>query len=72
MLQLAPHFAHIGAVRAAAALGPVKADGKAKLTDAPFEKAVLNFYMTDPISRASTTMAECTRAVREERGRKAA
>ena len=25
----------------------------------PFESAVTNFYMTDPISRASATMAEC-------------
>ena len=26
----------------------------------PFESPVLNFYMTDPISRASETMAACT------------
>ena len=26
----------------------------------PFESAVANFYMTDPISRASPTMAKCT------------
>jgi len=34
----------------------VKASGK------PFEKPIRNFYMTDPISRASVTMAQCTRA----------
>jgi NADH-quinone oxidoreductase subunit G len=28
---------------------------------APFESPVANYYMTDPISRASETMAECTR-----------
>ena len=28
---------------------------------APFVSPVRNFYMTDPISRASLTMAECTR-----------
>jgi NADH-quinone oxidoreductase subunit G len=28
----------------------------------PFTNAVANFYMTDPISRASETMAECTEA----------
>jgi NADH-quinone oxidoreductase subunit G len=33
------------------------------LGDAPFESPVDNFYMTDPISRASETMAECTRVV---------
>ena len=29
------------------------------IDDAPFESAVGNFYMTDPISRASETMAKC-------------
>ena len=29
---------------------------------APFEYPVRNFYMTDPISRASSTMAKCTEA----------
>jgi len=34
--------------------------GKAgSVTDAPFETPIRNFYMTDPISRASRTMAEC-------------
>ena len=30
--------------------------------DAPFARTVLNYYMTDPISRASATMAACTAA----------
>jgi len=29
------------------------------VTDAPFEQPIKTFYMTDPISRASRTMAEC-------------
>ncbi|KAH9984848.1 Ndufs1, NADH-ubiquinone oxidoreductase 75kD subunit (775) [Russula vinacea] len=29
---------------------------------APFHKPIANFYQTDPISRASVTMAQCTRA----------
>jgi NADH-quinone oxidoreductase subunit G len=33
------------------------------LGEDPFESPVDNFYMTDPISRASETMAECTRVV---------
>ena len=33
------------------------------LDDAPFDCPIANFYMTDPISRASETMAECTRVV---------
>jgi len=31
--------------------------------DAAFKSPIENFYMTDPISRASVTMADCTRAV---------
>ncbi len=30
---------------------------------APFASPIANFYMTDPISRASETMAECTRVL---------
>jgi len=30
-----------------------------EIDDAPFKSAVGNFYMTDPISRASETMAKC-------------
>ena len=33
------------------------------MNSAPFETPIDNFYMTDPISRASETMAECTRTV---------
>ena len=34
--------------------------GKAgAMTDAPFVSPIVNYYMTDPISRASRTMAEC-------------
>ena len=32
----------------------------AEMDSAPFESPVTNFYMTDPISRASETMAACT------------
>jgi NADH-quinone oxidoreductase subunit G len=30
------------------------------MNESPFGSAVENFYMTDPISRASETMARCT------------
>jgi len=40
-----------------------EAFGKAGTSDAkPFESPIANYYMTDPISRASATMAECTEA----------
>jgi NADH-quinone oxidoreductase subunit G len=32
----------------------------AALSDAPFASPIANYYQTDPISRASPTMAECT------------
>ncbi len=34
-----------------------------EMNDAAFKSPIENFYMTDPISRVSATMAECTRAV---------
>jgi NADH-quinone oxidoreductase subunit G len=40
--------------------GPFGAAGS--MADAPFAYPVDTFYMTDPISRASKTMAECTEA----------
>ncbi|KZO99163.1 NADH-ubiquinone oxidoreductase [Calocera viscosa TUFC12733] len=48
--------AQLGLAQMANALTPAKASGK------PFEKPIKNFYMTDPISRASVTMAHCTKA----------
>jgi NADH dehydrogenase (ubiquinone) Fe-S protein 1 len=33
-----------------------------KISGAVFQKPISNFYQTDPISRASVTMAQCTRA----------
>ena len=37
-------------------------------SSAPFELPIENFYMTDPISRASETMAQCTEAFVLKRG----
>ncbi len=36
--------------------------GGGTMNDAPFELPISNYYQTDPISRASETMAECTGA----------
>ena len=35
--------------------------GGGEISAAPFVPAIANYYVTDPISRASATMAECTR-----------
>ena len=39
-------------------MGSVEAAGN--MDSAPFESPISNYYMTDPISRASETMAACT------------
>ena len=41
--------------------GPFGAKGR--IASDPFRSPVTNFYMTDPISRASVTMAECSHAM---------
>ena len=44
--------------------------GKAgKASDAPFESPIKDFYLTNPIARASTTMAECSALAASARGR---
>ncbi len=58
-----PVFAHIDSV-IAEPWGDFGADGAAD--PAPFKSPIDNFYMTDPISRASKTMAECTAVARGE------
>jgi NADH-quinone oxidoreductase subunit G len=59
MAQASPVFAELDLPHPAASLGPM---GKAGTLDpAAFVSPIANYYMTDPISRASATMAECTR-----------
>ncbi len=65
MEDVAPGFATLDEP-AAADWGEFGVEGE--LTAVPFESPIGNFYMTDPISRASETMAECTRVVLEHGG----
>jgi NADH-quinone oxidoreductase subunit G len=60
MFEFAPVLANIGACEKAAwsAFGSAGA-----VSDAPFTPVLDNFYMTDPISRASATMAKCTEEI---------
>src|SRR5690606_20582874 len=50
LMQIAPRFGRLGTVEAAS-WGPFGRDGA--LDSAPFRSPIENFYMTDPISRAS-------------------
>jgi NADH-quinone oxidoreductase subunit G len=55
---IAPHMGRLDEV-APAAFTPVSKPGS-EIAPEPLRYTVTNFYMTDPISRASKTMAECT------------
>jgi len=50
---------HVDGREAAAGLDLGALGGKGELSDAPFVSAVTDFYLTNPIARASVTMAEC-------------
>jgi NADH-quinone oxidoreductase subunit G len=56
-------FATLGTVSAAAWGAAFGTEGA--LSDKPLASSIDNYYMTDPISRASKTMAECTAAFGE-------
>lgn len=65
MLEVAPHFAQIDRILPSAwgafgAQGPVQG--------AAFVNAVTDFYRTNPISRASDTMAECRALFQSRKG----
>jgi len=62
MEKAAPHFAKTGEIVPAEWL-QVLQHGEFRISGAPFEECIANFYMTDPISRASKTMAECTKEI---------
>lgn len=63
MAEVAPHMAGYGQITQAQWRSEESTKDSFKITSDPFDALVTNFYMTDPISRASKTMAECTRQV---------
>jgi NADH-quinone oxidoreductase subunit G len=62
LAEVNPVFAQIGEVRRLAGTDLSGPAGGGELTQAPFVPAVRNYYQTDPISRASPTMAACVAA----------
>ncbi|HLI14080.1 MAG TPA: NADH-quinone oxidoreductase subunit NuoG [Alphaproteobacteria bacterium] len=67
LAQLHPTFANIGMVMPAT----WQAFGQAGPLDrTPFMTPIKNYYMTDPISRASETMAKCSAELLENAGKK--
>jgi len=61
MVKVAPHFARVDDIVPAAWNKPTEEATRFRISDRPFNEFVVNFYMTDPISRASKAMAECMR-----------
>jgi NADH-quinone oxidoreductase subunit G len=45
----------------AAGFDPSKLGGEGKVSKEPFKSPIADFYLTNPIARASRTMAECSR-----------
>jgi NADH-quinone oxidoreductase subunit G len=61
--QLNPVFGRVDILPRFGATDTTGPAATGALGDAPFVPAIANYYQTDPISRASPTMAACTEAV---------
>ncbi len=72
MVKHAPHFAKIGEVVAAQAKPTTSNQQPTTLLSHQFESFITNFYMTDPISRSSKTMAECVNNITNQSAKKVA
>ena len=60
LYQLAPHLAALGTVMATSGASLV-ARASGPISREPLRPAITDFYLTNPIARASRTMAECSR-----------
>jgi len=63
-----PTFGQIDYAPGGAALDLGKVGKSGKLSDAPFTSPIKDFYQTNPIARASVTMAECSALAAQPRG----
>ncbi len=63
LTQANPVFARIGLARFGASnlAGPAEGGAQDAVADRPFASPIADYYRTNPISRASATMAECSR-----------
>lgn len=67
MAQDVPHLLNIGRTSPAQWKKLAKQSKSYRIKKEPLEQVILNYYMTDPISRASKTMANCTAEIVEKR-----
>ncbi len=58
MIEAAPHLRHVGTVQPAGPGAPDVAAGS--MSEAAFTAVIKDFYLTNPIARASAIMAECS------------
>jgi NADH-quinone oxidoreductase subunit G len=72
MEKIAPHFAKVGEIVPASWQAGMAHVGRVVISPASFDHFITNFYMTDPISRASKTMAECSKLVASHNNKKVA
>ncbi|MEM9124081.1 MAG: molybdopterin-dependent oxidoreductase, partial [Pseudomonadota bacterium] len=70
LFEAVPHLAIIDAVPEESAFDPATLGRAGPTGDAPFASLIDDFYLTNPIARASETMAECSRLARERLERK--
>jgi len=61
-----PHFSQVGDIVPAdpAAVRALTALGDGEVSAAPFRSPIEDFYLTNPIARASATLAECSRVAK--------
>jgi NADH-quinone oxidoreductase subunit G len=68
LFKAVPHLARLDQITPAAAADVERLAGRGGVADkAPFRPAVSDFYFTNPIARASATMAECSAIARGHR-----
>lgn len=65
VVEIAPFFSEIDSIVTSNWNG--FGNSKGKLDKKPFEARISNYYLTDPICRASKTMAECSRQLDESK-----
>ncbi|MEL6366217.1 MAG: NADH-quinone oxidoreductase subunit NuoG [Pseudomonadota bacterium] len=61
MIEDAPSLGRIDAVDRGAALDLSAVGDAGVVSDAPFASPITDYYLTNPVARASATMAECSR-----------
>ncbi|MEO1043089.1 MAG: NADH-quinone oxidoreductase subunit NuoG [Pseudomonadota bacterium] len=64
MIEDAPSFGSLDTVEAGEAPSSADWEGAGSVTSEPFKAVFDNYYLTNPVARASETMAECAQSAR--------